>query len=761
MSSPPFLSDCVASSFTVKSPWKLCPQHKDVFQNGHTLIKLWDHDQILGQEAPDHDEVVGLKKIWQYIQTIRLMLSSMDDGEISVSAYDTAWVALVENIDGNGGGPQFPSSLQWIVDHQLNDGSWGDRLIFELHDRMLNTLACVVAMKHWNIHPNKCEQGMMFIRENINKLAEENAEHMPIGFEVAFPSLIELARNVGIEVSNDSPFLQEIYSRRNLKLKRIPKDIMHQVPTTLLYSLEGMSDLNWEKLLKLQSQDGSFLFSPASTAFALSQTKDSNCLAYLQRIVSKFNGAVPISYPLDLFERIWMTDRLERLGISRYFQAEIKQCLEYVHRYWTKDGICWARNSKVQDIDDTAMGFRVLRLHGHDVSSDVFKSFENDGEFYCFVGQSTQAVTGMLNLYRASQVVFPGEHLLEDAKKFSLKFLTEKQAANQIFDKWIITKDLPAEVKYALDVPWYASLPRLETRFYLEHYGGENDVWIGKTLYRMPLVNNNLYLELANLDYNNCQALHRLEWDIIQKWSIENNLSQYGMSKKGILKAYYLAAASIFEPERSIERLAWAKTTILIETIVGFFDEQGISNDIVRDFIEEFQARTSSQHINDIRTQTEGLVVTLVQTLNQISMDALLDHGRDIQHQLQNYWVTWMMTWKEGGEAGLIVRTINTCAGRSNLMSSPLYTRLFDLSNRLSYSLRANGDSGLVAIMSKIELDMQELLQLVLSSPSSDDIDREIKQTFLTVVKTFYYASYFNNSTINSHIAKVLFDGVI
>jgi len=40
------------------------------------------------------------------------------------------------------------------------------------------------------------------------------------------------------------------------------------------------------------------------------------------------------------------------------------------------------------------------------------------------------------------------------------------------------------QVGYALDVPWYASLPRLETRFYLEQYGGENDVWIGKTLYR-------------------------------------------------------------------------------------------------------------------------------------------------------------------------------------------------------------------------------------------------------------------------------------
>ena len=80
--------------------------------------------------------------------------------------------------------------------------------------------------------------------------------------------------------------------------------------------------------------------------------------------------------------------------------------------------------------------------------ADVFKHFEKGGEFFCFAGQSTQAVTGMYNLYRASQVLFPGEKVLEDAKKFSSNFLREKQVANELFDKWIITKDLPGEVWY-------------------------------------------------------------------------------------------------------------------------------------------------------------------------------------------------------------------------------------------------------------------------------------------------------------------------
>lgn len=65
---------------------------------------------------------------------------------------------------------------------------------------------------------------------------------------------------------------------------------MNKVPTTLLHSLEGMPEPEWEKLLKLQCSDGSFLFSPSSTAYALMHTKDDNCLRYLSKAVEKFSG---------------------------------------------------------------------------------------------------------------------------------------------------------------------------------------------------------------------------------------------------------------------------------------------------------------------------------------------------------------------------------------------------------------------------------------------------------------------------------------
>ena len=62
--------------------------------------------------------------------------------------------------------------------------------------------------------------GLSFFKENISKLGTENAEHMPIGFEVAFPSLLELAQSLDIEIPNDSPVFQDIYAKRDLKLTR-------------------------------------------------------------------------------------------------------------------------------------------------------------------------------------------------------------------------------------------------------------------------------------------------------------------------------------------------------------------------------------------------------------------------------------------------------------------------------------------------------------------------------------------------------------
>uniref|UniRef100_A0ACD5WSR4 Uncharacterized protein n=1 Tax=Avena sativa TaxID=4498 RepID=A0ACD5WSR4_AVESA len=723
------------------------------------------------------------------------MLRSMNDGEISISAYDTAWVAMVPRLDG-GNGPQFPTTIQWIVDNQLPDSSWGDISLFSSYDRMMNTLSCVIALTKWSLQPVKCQRGLSFLQENMWRLSEEDPETMPIGFEIAFPSLIEEARSLGIDFPYDHHSLRSIYANREMKLKMIPKDVMHSIPTSILYSVEGMSGLDWEKLLKLQSSDGSFLYSPSATAYALMQTGDEKCLEYINRIVRKFGGGVPNVYPVDIFEHTYTVDRLERLGISRYFQREIEHCMVYVKRYWSEEGISWARNSNVKNLDDTAMAFRLLRLHGYNVSPSVFKNFEKDGKFFCFVGQSTEAVTGMYNLNRASQISFPGEDVLERARDFSCEFLRGREAQDTIRDKWIIAKDLPGEVKYTLDFPWYASLPRLEARTYLDQYGGIHDVWIGKTLYRMPLVNNNTYLELGKYDFNNCQVLHQLEWHGLERWFAEGGLEVFHLAREDVLRVYFLAVACIFEPSRPTERLAWTMVSILANSISAHLcNSLSAQKKMVQYLHTGHYEENNDLSCPKRNTKDEIIVRELQKLIDLLAREAppTPKGPKYIHNHLRFVWSEWMMqqintnVGDKCSKSGviqqgscmvndketclLLVKIIEICAGRIDEVASmmndmhsacfiQLASSVFDNLHQkrlLSQDVEKNHER-VNHIDQKIENDMQELAQCHLQSWDDRRSNNRTNQTFFDVVKTCYYATNCPPHMVDKHVSRVIFE---
>lgn len=266
----------------------------------------------------------------------------------------------------------------------------------------------------------------------------------------------------------------------------------------------------------------------------------------------------------------------------------------------------------------------------------------------------------------------------------------------------------------------------------------------------------------------------------MQKWYAD---CKFGVSQRSLLLAYYLATASIFEPERSNERLAWAKTTTLIQTIAAYFEKEGNSSEQRGAFVREFRNSSDQlEHANNERyrkTTRDGLVGALLQTINQLSLNTLAEHGRDIRRKLLHAWESWMMNWEEGGdmfegEAELLVSCINLCANRwvtGEVSVAPVsnsqYKRLSDITNSVCRQLRRQfqhyhmvGDMDDRNTTVQIESDMQQLAHSVLCS-SPDDIDQEIKQTFLAVAKSYYYNAHFTLGTIHFHIAKVLFERVI
>lgn len=81
--------------------------------------------------------------------------------ELSVSAYDTAWVAMVPS-PRFPGTPCFPECIDWIADNQLPDGSWAPthHMPSVTKDALSSTLACVLALRQWNVGEEYVKKGI-------------------------------------------------------------------------------------------------------------------------------------------------------------------------------------------------------------------------------------------------------------------------------------------------------------------------------------------------------------------------------------------------------------------------------------------------------------------------------------------------------------------------------------------------------------------------------------------------------------------------
>jgi ent-copalyl diphosphate synthase len=99
------------------------------------------------------------KRVETLISEIKSMFRGMGDGETSPSAYDTAWVAKIPAVDGSDQ-PQFPETLEWILQNQLKDGSWGEEHYFLTYDRLLATLACVITLTVWRTGEKQVQKGL-------------------------------------------------------------------------------------------------------------------------------------------------------------------------------------------------------------------------------------------------------------------------------------------------------------------------------------------------------------------------------------------------------------------------------------------------------------------------------------------------------------------------------------------------------------------------------------------------------------------------
>jgi halimadienyl-diphosphate synthase len=294
-------------------------------------------------------------------------------GRMSPSPYDTAWLARVPTDGGNGA--KWPDLLEWLLEHQWPDGSWGGAIPY-YHDRIICTLAAIIALKErgegrW-VH-GAIRQGERFIWQNLHRLRLDPFEL--VGFELILPTLLMEALDIGLDVPTHTCGYGEV---RLEKLSLIPPNLLYSSQITTVHSLEFLGKSGEAaKLQEAKATNGSLGNSPAATAYLLLRAgQDGHALDYLEDVL-RSNQRVTYLHPWRMFELTWVLHGLTFCGDSLLEQLDECVWCE-LQAAFSERGAGLDPSFGIEDGDITSVTARLLTLGGYAVEPNALMRFEHE-----------------------------------------------------------------------------------------------------------------------------------------------------------------------------------------------------------------------------------------------------------------------------------------------------------------------------------------------------------------------------------------------
>ncbi|KAM0909231.1 hypothetical protein ACQ4PT_014946 [Festuca glaucescens] len=540
----------------------------------------------------------------------------LEEPRLSPSPYDIAWVAMVP-LRGFPQAPCFPQCVEWILQNQEDNGSWGIRELDLSTSKctLLSTLACVIALKKWNVGPQHIARGLHFIGTNFSIVMDEQIT-APIGFNITFTGMISLAIGMGLEFPGRQTDVDAVLHNRELELKRYDVDKSYGRESYIAYVAEGLGNLlDWNEVMKFQQKNGSLFNSPSTTAAALIYYYDDKAQQYLNLLVTKFGSAVPTVFPLNIYCQLSMVDSLEKIGISRHFSSEIMSILD-----------------------------RILDELSH---MSEASTFHNSLQGY------SDDTGSLLELYKASRVsVSKDETILENIEDWSGNLLAEKLCPDVVHRVPIF-----GEVDYALQFPFYATMERLHHRRNIEHFDVTGYQML-KTSY-LPCSVKKDHLALATEDFTFSQGVYLDELLDLESWVKENRLDQLKFARQIQTYGSLTASASIFPPELSDARIFWAKNCVLLTISDDLFDVGG-SKEELENLVALVETWDEHHELQFYSERVKILFCAIYATVNQIGEMASIVQNRDVREHLIEQWIRTlrcMMTEAEWGRTKYVPTT--------------------------------------------------------------------------------------------------------
>ncbi|KAF2945426.1 ent-isokaur-15-ene synthase isoform X2 [Oryza sativa Japonica Group] len=555
------------------------------------------------------------------------------DVQLQPSSYDTAWVAMVP-VQGSHQTPRFPQSIEWILQNQYDDGSWGTNLpgLVVNKDILLCTLACVVALKRWNTGRDHISRGLNFIGRNFSVAMDEQTV-APVGFNITFSGLLSLATRTGLELPVMQTDIDGIIHIRKIELERDAYGTASSRRAFMAYVSEGLGNLqDWNQVMAYQRKNGSIFNSPSATAATIIHGHNYSGLAYLDFVTSKFGGPVPVMYPQNAYSQLCMVDTLERMGISESFACEISDILDMTYRLWMHN-----EEELMLDMRTCAMAFRLLRMHGYDITSDGMAQFVEQSSFDDSIHGYLNDTKALLELYKSSQLrCLEDDLILEEIGSWSARVLLEK-----ISSKMIHISELP-EVEYALKCPVYAILERLEQKRNIEQFKTKEQLKIEgfkllKSGYRGVIPNDEI-LALAVDEFHSSQSVYQQELQDLNSWVAHTRLDELKFARLMPSITYFSAAAVLLPSESA--RIAWTQNCILTTTVDDFFDGEG-SKEEMENLVKLIEKWDDHGEIGFSSECVEILFYAVYNTSKQIAEKAMpLQKRNAVDHIAESWWFT-------------------------------------------------------------------------------------------------------------------------
>ncbi|XP_020103574.1 ent-kaur-16-ene synthase, chloroplastic-like [Ananas comosus] len=560
--------------------------------------------------------------------------------EYSASSYDTAWVAMVPS-PGSPQTPCFPQCVNWMLQNQNSNGSWGLDHIHPslMKDALSSTLACVLALRRWNAGEEHIRRGLRYIGSNLSCVMDENYQS-PVGFNIIFPGMLKLAIDLGLDIPIRQRAIQDVLCLRDLELKRDSANISEGRKAYMAYVSEGLRNVqNWNEVMKYQGKNGSLFNSPSTTAVALTHLYDVKALDYLHAVLRRFGSSVPTVYPFEIHTQLCMVDTLEKLGISRQFTFEIRTILDRIYR-------CWLENDEElsSDMATCAMAFRLLRMNGFDVSSDGLSRFAEAHNFHNSLQGHLKDMKTVLEFHKASQIkISDCEQVLDKLGSWSSSLLKEEISSNSKHSSPVISQ----EADYVLKFPFYANLERLEHKRNIEHFDVAN-YQILKTSYKSFCTSDDL-LKLAVEDFSSCQSIYRKELQHLQSWVRENRLDQLGFARDKLTYCYLSAAATLYSPELTDARISWAKNGVLTTVVDDFFDIGGSQEELKNliSLVEKWDGNHKKEFCSE---HVEIVFSAIYSTINELGAKASAVQNRSVTGHLVEIWLSLMRSMMNEAE---------------------------------------------------------------------------------------------------------------